>query len=255
MRRFGLAQARSLGHKAVDMAQPGVERLDALEWLGDLCMSIGDGDSAYDSFARALEEARSSVPEDRSAIARLCAKAVIIPTRWLGSLPDSISADEIDGMLEEGLEAAGPGDGWSRNVLLSAKAFEQGMGLREINSEGPAAAEEAVAMARRLNDADLESRALDALGGLLLPEGRYAEIAQLLRRRLELVPRLTQPIEIGDTYSMSAWTETFIGRYAEAIEHATAAMDHSRDLARASTYTVSRGASWRASTAATGMQP
>jgi hypothetical protein len=42
------------------------------------------------------------------------------------------------------------------------------------------------------------------------------------QQRLELVPKVTQLREIGDTYAMAAWCATHIGLYGEAIEHATA---------------------------------
>jgi tetratricopeptide (TPR) repeat protein len=73
------------------------------------------------------------------------------------------------------------------------------------------------------------SAAYDGFYAHLLPTRRYAEMHEVNRRRARLAPRLS-PQEAGDAHAMLAWSATYLGRYGEAAEHATAAIEVTRGL-------------------------
>jgi class 3 adenylate cyclase/tetratricopeptide (TPR) repeat protein len=243
LRRFALRQAESYGKRFVELSSGAAEQIDALEVAGDFYAATGQGDRAWRSYKEALSILEQSESDDPWLFARIAGKATIIPTRWLGSLRDDPpDLREIEELIERGLSAAGAEDSRERGLLLSSRAFLRGMGYVEPDDEGRRAAEEAVSIAERLDDPDLLSTALDAYGGLLLPEARYGDMIAIDSRRIALVSSLGRSVEIGDAYCMMAWSECFVGRYHAAYEHSTAAIEHSRGI---NPGTYLHGLSWR----------
>jgi predicted ATPase/class 3 adenylate cyclase len=227
VRRFALKQGARFGHHAVELSRGRTERVEALEALGDDYAHY-DAGGAWEAYSQAIRELED---DDRAALGRLAAKAALGPTRFVGSLRERPPAAEIEELIERGLDAAGPGDSFERSLLLSARTFLQIMGFQRRDDRGAAAAREALAIAERLGDPMLVSVALDAGAGLLIPDGRDAERYELTLRRLRLVPELTDSFEIGDILANAAWSANAIGRYRDAIEHATGAIEHSRAAA------------------------
>jgi hypothetical protein len=91
-----------------------------------------------------------------------------------------------------------------------------------------AAAEEAIAMARRMDRVDLLSGALDIRGSsetLLGGGGGYGSQAPLLAERLSLVPRLDDRREILDIYGVNAWASAHVGEFRRAAEFARLAVE------------------------------
>lgn len=80
-------------------------------------------------------------------------------------------------------------------------------------------------MARRLGRVDLESAALDAVTSAQQALGRYGAMEDPIRRRLDLVSKLTDPYEIGDIHAMGAWWAVNTGRYRAAIDLASGGFD------------------------------
>jgi hypothetical protein len=113
------------------------------------------------------------------------------------------------------------GDSEERARLLMAQgAWSWGFGEAVTDPEAIArdrvAAEEAVAIARRLGDPFLLSGALDTLGatGSLL-EG-YKGVLAPQWERLELVPQIDDAAELTDIYGVTAWALTHIGEFSRA---------------------------------------
>jgi hypothetical protein len=98
----------------------------------------------------------------------------------------------------------------------------------EVACEG--SARTALAIAERLDDPNLLSGTLDSVGSLLLARGLYGSYLRFGRRRIELVPRLTDVAEIGDAFVMGAWSATYVGLYEEAVRHATACLERTRGI-------------------------
>ncbi|MFP5353463.1 MAG: ATP-binding protein, partial [Actinomycetota bacterium] len=200
MRRFAVDQAERLGYRAVELSLPGAERAEALEGLGDAFHLALRGNPAWNAYTSALAELDESGVDAPDRVARLAAKAAIVPTRWIGTLDEDVSVAEIKRVIGLGLQAADR-DGRDRVLLLSARAFLAGT-VEEVSvsdHEGAEeAAREAVALAEGLGDVNLLSTAMDAVGVLLWPTGRFREITQVDRDRLQLLPELSDIREIAD---------------------------------------------------------
>jgi class 3 adenylate cyclase/tetratricopeptide (TPR) repeat protein len=237
MRRFAMTQALRLGSRAVELSSPGRERGEALEALGFLSASSGNGDDAWRWYNEALVE----VTDDPVAVGRLAAIAAITATRWYGSMHNHPSRDELHTLIDAGLAAVGEDDGADRVRLLSSRAFMQTMLYEAIDESSAAAAREAVEIARRIHQPDLLSAALDAEIATMLDDGRYGEIHDATLNRLELVPLLTDDIEIGDCFAMAAWSACFVGLYREALGYSTACIE--RHAERPSM--LLHGSAWR----------
>ena len=227
LRRFAIKQAGTLGNSAVDLSNPGAERVEALEAVGDL-HNPHDGDSAWAAYLEALTELGPS--GDTKGIARLAAKASVVPTRWRGQMQQAPSKQEIDRVLALGLSAAGPGDLREMALLQSSKAWAQIQGYSERDNEGWEAARYALRVAEELDDADLMSSALDAAALWKLTQSEFGEMERVVERRLSLVPRLLDVAEICDAYAVGAWSATFIGDYHKGVGRATQCIDRARGV-------------------------
>jgi class 3 adenylate cyclase len=226
VRRFALAQAERLARRGVELSAPGSERAEALEALGDLFASAHSGDDAWLAYTDAL----GAIEDDRAAHERLAAKASIQATRWFGGMSRHPTGEELERLIRDGLEAAGEGDGVWRTLLLMSRGFELICGYPGAERLSDEAAHEALAIAERLEDPDLLSGALDAVGSLLLARGLYGEHLPFVRRRVALVPRLTDVAEVGDAFVMGAWSATYVGRYTEAADYATTCIERARGV-------------------------
>ena len=80
---------------------------------------------------------------------------------------------------------------------------------------------EAADMALRLGDADLASAALDQATAPALRRGRYGRGLEIEGRRLELLPRLRDQVEIGDVFAMMAWCSGEAGRWSDVVRYAS----------------------------------
>ena len=216
-RRFAIAQIRLFTQRAVELSLPGPERVEALEAVGELCDLTLQGDGAWKAYTDAIAE----LEDDPAGFARLAGKAAVMATRWYGIMHTHPPLDEVNRLIDLGLEAAGGADSRERASLLTARAFlQEQYGPR--SESGERAAHESVEIAERLSEPDLLSEALDALASWPMFEGRYGEAYRTDQRRMALIPQMTQVREVGDTYAMAAWCATHIGLYGEAIQHATA---------------------------------
>ncbi len=141
-------------------------------------------------------------------------------------MEEEVPPDEIAGVLEAGLRAAGERDSRERAMLLSARAFLAGTADRSAESDvADRSAREAVAMAQRLGDPNLVSAAMDARAVVLWPTGRYGEISGLDRARLELIGDLSDVREIADILLSAGRDLTRVGEYEEALGYLDRAAD------------------------------
>jgi class 3 adenylate cyclase/tetratricopeptide (TPR) repeat protein len=224
-RRFAASAAERFGRRAVELSVGEDERVEAFEALARTYLLASRGEDQYATLKEAIDE----VGRDSPHFARLAARAAVVPTRWFGMLHDRPPVEELRTLIAGGLAAAGREDSVDRALLSMSRAFLQIQGYEPVNDDGRAAAQEAVAIAERLGDADVLSGALDAETSLLMAGGRYAEMHARDLRRLELVPRLTDSQEVGDAYAMAAWSAHYLGRYEEAVEHAAEGMARSAE--------------------------
>jgi class 3 adenylate cyclase len=225
-RKLALGKAQRLAEQALAIAQAPLERSLAFESLGEAYITDYQGDLAWKNFTAAIDVRLDAVPEDLEGIARLCARAAEVPTRWPGSMTDVPSEEEVTRYLEAGLEHAGTKDSPTLVRLLTNQsfwpfAFERDRPLSDEEFHGAIrAGERAVEMALRLKRPALASAALDGVGGAYLARGLGAKPVEMVKRRLELVPILQDPWELGDIHAVAGWTAFHVGRYREAFRYA-----------------------------------
>lgn len=239
-RLHAVVEGRALAERAVALLRDTAWEAEALEVAGDLAAIASEGDRAWSAFVAALQAASDcGGGQDGATVARVAAKASLRATRWAGTMFRPPPPEEVAALIDRGLAAAGRADGSDRAQLLAARAFLLGAVQGDLSPAARRWAEEAVAMAERLDDANLLSISLDALN--VWCTGRLGEAYRLIGRRLDLVPRL-DVAEAGDAFAMAAWTAAVIGRHAEATAHATQCIR----LARGSDpSTLMAGLAWR----------
>ena len=142
---------------------------------------------------------------------------------------DLPSIDEVRGLVEAGLRTAAPG-GRDRALLLVDDGFLRLQREYRHDAETAAVVAEAVSAAEALDDADLLSAAFDLSGAGQMYLGHHGESRRIALKRTELVPRLSDVKEIGDTYAMAAWGAHLVGFYREAEARATASVERLRGL-------------------------
>ena len=223
-RRFAIEKALKLIEQAEGLASGPLERATALEQMGITAISNYRGDLAWRSLREAADLLLEHAPQDRAAIARVCARAVETPTRWPGSMREVPPEGEITTYLDLGFAHAGEEDDESLVRLLVARAFGPfsfgpGRELRPGEYEAARAdGQRAAEMAMRIGRPDLASAALDAMGSAGISLGHYGRDQEIIERRLALVDILEDPWEVGDIFAMGAWYATYLGDFHRAIE-------------------------------------
>jgi tetratricopeptide (TPR) repeat protein len=133
--------------------------------------------------------------------------------------PTEPEAKEI---YELGMAALPEGDSEARVRLLGIRAgWLFGYPREDVSTDeelrGYAdAGVEAADVALRMGLPDLASGALDSANAAWSSVGYWSETLPLIERRAELLPQLTDVLEIGDCYAMLAWALFEMGRYEEA---------------------------------------
>jgi tetratricopeptide (TPR) repeat protein len=225
-RRYALKKSERLASQAIDLASTPRERSLSYEASAEAYFHDYDGDEAWRGFTAAAEAELDARPADPVRVSRLAARAVEISTRWPGSMRSAPGEPEVRRVLDLGLEYLPTGDSRERVQLLGNKAswpfafpsieFTDSE-LDRIEIDGLEAAEIAI----RLGDADLASAALDQATAPALRRGRYGRAIEIEGRRLELLPRLRDQVEIGDVYAMMAWCSGEAGRWSDLLHYAS----------------------------------
>jgi class 3 adenylate cyclase len=224
-KKLALGAAERRAELALSLAPSAIDRSKALEALGETHFLDSNGDRAWQCLKEAVDIRLALAPSDRRDLARLCAKALEVPTRGRGSMRNPVSREEAAPYLEIGMAGAGPADSEELARLLIVKAFwptslGEGRGTEQEEQEARDAGEQAAAMAMRLGRPDLASAAQDGAGQFFLGRGLYGQLQRLVEQRLELARSLTDPTELGDIYAMASWCSYHIGRYRDAERHA-----------------------------------
>ncbi|MFN2525693.1 MAG: adenylate/guanylate cyclase domain-containing protein [Actinomycetota bacterium] len=227
LQRFAIAQAESLGRRAVELSTEGAERVEALDELGDLYVLTFKSDGAWEAYRAAMREIDPNDASQTPVFAHLAAKATIVPTRWRGTMENLPDVGELAELIDDGLAAAGDIDSADRSLLLSSKAFLLGVWYEK---RGEDYAREALAIAERIGNGDLASVAIDAAVVSLMAEGRWGEMYRLDSKRVELVPSFSDVREVADAYAMTAESCRTVGHYGRAIEFARQGIERSRGL-------------------------
>ncbi len=229
-RRLALHKAVRLAEDALALSETDLQRAESLEALGTAHFDGYAGDPAYDALVEAIDVRVGGVPEDGRAIARLAGFACELPIRWPGSMKDSLPDEPtVQALMDLGFANLPPGDGEERVRLLSLRsgwlfAFPNEHVTEPQMESFERAGIEASEIAARLGLWDLASGALDLAGASRCSVGRYGAASALHELRRAVMPQVTNPLEIGDFHSVGIWIDVELGRYQDAIRHATEAL-------------------------------
>ncbi len=225
-RHLANERARERVRVGLELAQGPIERARGLEILVNMQLWADDGNGAWNSAREAIDLRMSAGPvsaADRRAVARDAGLLLAIPTRWPGLMRQLPSREEAAPYLDLGLAMLEEGDSEERLRLLLVRGA-WGWGFAEARTEVQrvreerAAAEEAVAMARRLGRPDLLSAALDTVGATGILLGGYGLSRVPQEERLLLIPQLDDMVEVVDIYGTISWCLAHIGDYRRAAE-------------------------------------
>ena len=229
LRRYAVDAAERHGNRAVSLSEPGSEKVEALEAIGDLYLLTHRSQGAYEAYRDALTEQHAEGVEDSRAVARLAGKAAIVATRWWGTMDQLPPEEELRDLIRQGLDACGSERNTSRARLLASHSFACALGF-DFASEATETARAAVQVAEESGEADLISMAHDALAASLFPVGGWQEIHEINLRRVELVPRLSDIREICDAYGMTAVSSARKGLCGDAQRFAAEEITRAKDI-------------------------
>ena len=185
---------RGLEHHqaALELAIDDPERASALEELGDDHGWSYHGDPSVEAWTAALEIRRRLA--DDEACARICLKAARHCAIYWGGFANRPSGETVDRFVDEGL--ARSQEPLTRAWLLALRALASGSytGLgrtdpRPIESRIEAA-EEAAAIASRIENGDVQALAARSLQGLYLRAGRPDRSLELAEEQLATIGRV-----------------------------------------------------------------
>jgi hypothetical protein len=237
--RLALERAEKYALRSLDLAINAAERSLASEVLAETSFEGYRGNQVWQAYGRAIDEALEAPEPDDLRIARLCGRAVAVPTRWPGSMLRAPEEAEVRRVMEIGIRHLPAGDSLERIGLLSIRsswpfAFPWLEFTDEERDSLAASGIEAAESALRLDLPDLASAAFDSAAGPALVAGLYDESTAIERRRLALVDRLRDPIEIGDTYAMISWCAVGTGNYAAGADYARKGLSMTRGVSASS---------------------
>ena len=230
-KRMVVKKAERMAEEALALAVDDLERTDALEALGDAFFDQYKGDLAWRYFREAALVRAGADPHDGARVAYLAARACEVPQRWPGSMRELPPPEaEVEELYLLGLEHAPSGDNAERVRLLGLRAgWAFGYPDKELNEDESEELEraglEAADMALRIGEPNLASGALDQASAVWVARGWYGRAYPIWKRRMAIIPQISDVLEIGDTYSGGAWGLYEMGRYAEAVEVSDAGLE------------------------------
>jgi class 3 adenylate cyclase len=202
------------------------------ESLPELYERLGDATAAEISVDAYLQALRLCRERSRPAAQRLrvLANLLTLYTRFQGAVAKRPSEEEMHQLLGEGETLLAEVDD-ERTVarFLVAKGFLPfwiGARTQPTSSqiaEAEAHASRGLEIAQRLDDAGLQSIALDALSSCAIPRGAWRQSREHTRRRLAFEDRLDL-VERIDAYSAAAWAACQLGDLDEAVDTSAAGL-------------------------------
>jgi class 3 adenylate cyclase/tetratricopeptide (TPR) repeat protein len=196
--RFDLDDALSQLHRAAELA-PG----EAEVWraIGRVNALKFDGEAMWPAMEKAIE-----LTEDTEALAELYAELTFESTMRGGMWKRPLEHGLVENWLARALELADAGGAARARALVTKSAWEDDAEL----------AEQAVALAERIDDPVLLSYAYWARSGAAFIGLDFHEADRWAQRRFELLDRLTDPDKIAHIHYYGATAALAAGRPAEA---------------------------------------
>jgi len=210
-RAASTAQAGAASDEAARHLRAAIELANSTDYP-ELYERLGDvqagGDACVDAYATSLRLCREAErPPDHEL--RILGKFITVIMRYQGSVASRPSDDTMAQLLAEGHALmARARDERAIAAFLVGEGFHPYWRRKDATPEDVSTAEagarRGLATAERLDDAKLQSVALDALSACVMVRGAWREVIQLAEQRLALQDRLDL-LERIDAYGMIAW--------------------------------------------------
>ncbi|MEX0817464.1 MAG: hypothetical protein WD027_08460, partial [Gaiellales bacterium] len=207
--RFEIDEGLALLHRAVDLEPKDTERASLWREIGRANVYKLDGEAFWTAMLNSLEGTtdRATIADTYSILAFQTATRAAMWKRR----PDR---ELIAGWIERAFELSEP------DVPARARALIARVNFDPIGYA--AAAEEASALADRLGDIELRSWAWDARATVAFSRGDYEDAYKWSRRRLDIVPEVTDPDHVALIYTFASPAMLATGRLKEGRQVATA---------------------------------
>ncbi len=203
--RMEIDDGLALLHRALELESDPEGLAKLWRDIGRANILIYDGEAFREAMLEALAHTRDTAGE-ADLLAELAFQASLRGGWWKRQLDRAL----VGGWIERALELAEQGTA-ARARALFARAYREPSGSADI-------VEEACAIADRLDDAELRSFGMDARCNEALARGAYEEAVTWVRRRLDLVPTLTDLDHIALIYGYAKETFIAAGRIDEIQE-------------------------------------
>ncbi len=218
------AHGEAAGHfrAAIDLAER--EDLPELyERLGDVTV----GNTSADAYRTALQLCRDADRPPGQEL-RVLGSLLTMLLRWEGTVATRPSDEEIARLRVEGSTLITQArDERAIASFLIANAFYPRWRAPSVTAaelaEGEANGRRGLEIAERLDDANLQSAALDGLQTCARTRGAWEESRELSRKRLAFQDRLDLTERI-DAYNMVAWASAVLGDLVAAEQSAASAL-------------------------------
>jgi class 3 adenylate cyclase len=199
--RMEIDDGVSLLDRAIVLEPDPQRRAELWHAVGRASILKFDGERFWTAMQAALE-GMSDRSSSADAYADLAFQTSLRAGMWKRR-PDPVL---VQGWIERALDLAEPGTA-ARAKALFARVNE--------DPENAEAAEESLAIADELDDIELTSFAFDAVAVVAMARGDYDGSYEWARRRVDLVPQLTDPDHISLVYGFSMGPYEAAGRMDE----------------------------------------
>lgn len=206
--RYEIDNSLTLLERALTLTRDKTERADVWRTIGRARALKYDGDGFWTAMRLAIDATDETTDPHLVAqmYAALALQTALRPAMWKRN-PDR---QLVDGWIERALELA-PAETRARAEALVARAF-----WRRPDSRAAKDAREGAAIAERLRAVDVLSYAFSARALDALASSDYAEAEEATRRRLALLPEVSDPDHRADVYWSAMLVHAALGRLAEA---------------------------------------
>jgi class 3 adenylate cyclase/tetratricopeptide (TPR) repeat protein len=226
---YAVDKALQLHQQALDLAEGTAERGAALDELGSDHLSIYHADEALAAFQQARDLVEPGDLEERARLAERIGRTAV---RW-GAFRSRPEPGGIEAIVQEGLDDA-TGEALRASLLIiraDADTFWYSVELPDpvAIEQRIACGEEALAIAERLDDPTLISRAATVLGRLYQDQGSYRRSREMNLRQLRLVDRIASRDEKAEIMAEASGIVLMGGETERAYNLARDAYELARD--------------------------
>jgi hypothetical protein len=205
--RYEIDEALALLERALALTDDGAERAEVWRTIGRARALKHDGEGFWAAMRRAVD-ATTDAQVEAEIYATLSLQTALRPAMWKRN-PDR---ELVGAWMERALELADDESRARAEALLARSLWQRG----QPDARPERDAVEGAAIAERLGALDLQSYALSARAFASLASSDNDEAEEFTRRRLDLLPGLTDPDHRADVYWSALIVNTTLGRLAEA---------------------------------------